>query len=314
MSASAASSSQATTSNGGDVPPASLWPGILIALCGAIGFSGKAIIIKIAYRDYAIDAVTLLMLRMLVALPFFLVMAWWAGRGQARLSGREKWVVAGLGFSGYYLASMLDFLGLQYISASLERLIMYVTPSIVLLLGMFLLGKKAGLRQWLGIAVSYAGVFLVFGHEISFAGDHLVLGVALCFASVLSNAVYLLCSGETVKKLGALRLTGLASIWACVFCIGQFVLTRSWADFQSIPAGVWQLSLLNGTLCTVVPVLLMMIGIQRLGAALASQVGMIGPLSTIMLGVFLLGEPFNAWIIAGTVLVMGGMWIVVRRA
>jgi len=113
---------------------AQLTSGLLLAAAGSIAFSGKAIIVKLAYR-HGVDAVTLIMYRMLFALPLFLALAWWAGRGKPPLTARDWKVVAGLGFSGYYLARFLDFAGLQYITASLERLILYLNPTLVLLLG-----------------------------------------------------------------------------------------------------------------------------------------------------------------------------------
>ncbi len=120
--------------------------GLLLAAAGAIAFSGKAIIVKLAYQ-YGVDSITLLMFRMLFAMPFFLLLAWWAGRGQAPLTRRDVWGVLGLGFSGYYLSSYLDFLGLQYISASFERLILYLNPTLVLILGWVL--YKRNMPRWL---------------------------------------------------------------------------------------------------------------------------------------------------------------------
>lgn len=288
-----------------------LLPGLLLAALGAIGFSGKAIIVKLAYR-YGVDAVTLLMYRMLFALPLFAAMAIWAGRGRPALSRRDLLGVLWLGFTGYYLASFLDFAGLQYISASFERLILYLNPTLVLLLGWLLYGRKVQRHQAIAMAVSYSGVLLVFGHEASLQGPNVALGAALVFLSALSYALYLSYSGELVQRLGALRLAGLATSVACVLCIVQFLLLRPLSAAQVAPPVIW-LSLLNATACTAAPVLLVMMGIERIGAGLASQVGMIGPMSTILMGVVLLGEPFNGWIIAGTALVVGGVFLVTRR-
>ena len=162
--------------------------GLLFALAGAVLFSGKAIIVKLAYR-HGVDAVTLIMYRMLFALPLFVAIAWWAGRGKPALTRRELGVVAGLGFTGYYLASYLDFLGLQYISASLERLILYLNPTLVLFLGVVLFKQRVTARRLLALAVSYAGVLVVFGHEVTLAGAQTALGAALVFASAVSYAV-----------------------------------------------------------------------------------------------------------------------------
>ncbi|MFT6766699.1 MAG: drug/metabolite transporter (DMT)-like permease [Burkholderiaceae bacterium] len=283
-----------------------MWPGFVMAALGAVAFSGKAIIAKLAYR-YGVDAVTLLMYRMLFSLPFFVLMAWWAGRGKPALTQRQWVAVFGLGFSGYYLASHLDFLGLQYISASLERLILYLNPTLVLMLGWVLYGRRIGSRQALAMAVSYSGVLLVFGHEASFEGSATAIGGVLVFGAALSYAVYLIFSGEFVKQLGSLRLVGLATTVACVLCIAQFVLLRPMSAANVAPE-VINLSVFNAVFCTVVPVLLVMMGIERIGAGLASQFGMIGPMSTLLMGAYFLDEPLNMWVGVGTVLVLLGVF------
>ena len=291
----------------------SLLPGLALAVTGAITFSGKAIIVKLAYR-YGADAVTVIMLRMLFALPIFGLMGWWASRGKPPLSQRDWLGVAGLGFCGYYLASFLDFAGLQYISASLERLILYLNPTFVMLLAWALYQKKVGRAQIAGMALSYCGVVLVFGHEIQLAGQQTVLGAALIFASAVSYAVYLVYSGELVKRLGALRLVGLATSVACVLCILQYLMLRPVGAVVDIAPQVIWLSVLNATLCTAVPVVLVMMAIERIGPALSAQSGMVGPLATIMMGVWILGEPFTAWIAAGTVLVIAGIFVFSRAS
>lgn len=288
-----------------------LWPGLAFALIGSIAFSGKAIIVKLAYR-HGTDAVTLLMLRMLFALPLFLALAWWSGRGRPALSRRDWGAVFGLGFSGYYLASFLDFLGLAYISASLERLILYLNPTLVLLLGVLLHGRKVSARQLLALAVSYGGVLLVFGHELNDLGPNVGLGTLLVFGSALSYAVYLVQSGQEVQRLGALRLTGLATTVACLLCIGQFLLLRPLESVLAVLAPVLWLSLLNATACTFAPVILVMMGIERLGATLAAQTGLVGPMSTILMGIFILGEPMTPWILGGTALVLAGVALLAR--
>ena len=278
---------------------------------GAVAFSGKAIIIKLAYR-HDVDAVTLIMLRMLFALPLFVALALWAGRGKPALTGRDWRMVSALGFSGYYLASFLDFVGLQYISASLERLILYLTPTLVLGLSWLLFKRRVQPRQAVALAISYAGVLLVFGQELTLQGTHIALGAALVFASAISYALYLIYSGEEVRRLGAARLTGLATSVACVLCIVQFLLLRPAGSVLQVATPVLWLSLLNATVCTFAPVLMVMMGIERIGAAKASQAGMIGPLSTILMGVLILGEPFTAWVAAGTALVLSGVWLLAK--
>jgi drug/metabolite transporter (DMT)-like permease len=284
--------------------------GLLLAGLGAVAFSGKAIIVKLAYR-YGVDAVTLIMYRMLFALPLFVALAWWSGRGKAALTWRDVRTVLALGFCGYYLASFLDFLGLKYVSASLERLILYLNPTLVLGLGAVLYKRKVTASQVLALAVSYCGVVCVFGREMSLQGANVPLGAALVFGSAVSYAVYLSYSGEEVRRLGALRLTGLASSVACVICIAQFLILEPLSAF-AVPREVLWLSVLNATFCTFAPVLMVMLAIERIGASLASQAGTIGPLSTLFLAAIFLGEPFTLWVALGTVLVLTGIWLLTK--
>ncbi len=224
--------------------------GLALALIGAIAFSGKAIIVKLAYR-YGVDAVTLLMYRMLFALPIFAAMGWWASRGKPPLSRRDWLGIAGLGVTGYYLASFLDFAGLAYITASLERLILYLNPTLVVVLGWLLYGRGIRRGQVLGMAISYCGVVLVFGHEASLQGKDVAWGVLLVFLSAVSYAVYLVYSGEMVRRVGSLRLVGLATTVACVCCIAQFVVLRPLSAALVAPE-VLGLSVLNAVFCTAV--------------------------------------------------------------
>lgn len=287
------------------------WAGLALAAAGSVAFSGKAIIVKLAYR-HGVDAVTLIMLRMLFALPLFVALAWWAGRGKPALAPRELAVVAALGFCGYYLASFLDFAGLQFVSASLERLVLYLNPTLVLLFGLVLGTAKSNPRQWLALAVSYAGVLLVFGHEARLAGSDAVLGALLVFGSAVSYAVYLVGSGQAVRRIGALRLTGWATAVACLLCIAQFLLLRPGVPLLAVPGPVVALSIVNAVACTFAPVLMVMMAVERVGPTVTAQTGMIGPLATIAMGVLILGEPLNAWIGAGTALVLAGIWLLAR--
>ncbi len=282
-----------------------------MAMLGAIGFSGKAIIVKLAYR-HGVDAVTLLMWRMLLALPLFVALAWWAGRDRPALTARDWRDVGVLGFTGYYLASFLDFAGLQYISAGLERLILYLNPTLVLLIGLLFLGQRVGRRQVGAMALSYAGVLLVFAQEVRFDGAATWIGGGLVLGSALSYAVYLALSGHVVQRLGALRLTGWATTVACLLCLAQFALMRP-LEAAWVPPAVVGLSVINATACTFAPVLLVMLAIERIGAPMAAQVGMVGPMSTLLMAAVLLDEPLSAWVLAGTVLVLVGVAALARR-
>jgi drug/metabolite transporter (DMT)-like permease len=166
--------------------------------------------------------------------------------------------------------------------------------------------------QMIGMAISYVGVIFVFGHEVRLEGGQAALGALLVFASAVSYAAYLVYSGQMVQRLGSLRLVGLATTVACLCCLLQFVLLRPMSvAFDVAPEVIW-LSVLNATLCTAVPVLIVMMAIERIGPALTAQTGMVGPMSTILMGVVILGEPFTAWIAAGTVLVIAGIFVFSR--
>jgi drug/metabolite transporter (DMT)-like permease len=288
--------------------------GVACAVIGAIAFSGKAIIVKLAYR-YGVDAVTVIMLRMLFALPLFVAMAWWAGRGKARLSKRDWLGVMGLGFSGYYLASMLDFVGLQYITASLERLILYLSPTVVLVLEWRFRGRRITKMHLAATAVSYAGVLLVFGLEwqgnSSASGTRTGWGALMIILSVFVYAIYLLYSGDFVRRLGSMRLAGLATSIACLCCIVQFLLLRPPSAALVATPVIW-LSVLNAVGCTAVPVLLVMMSIERLGSSMTAQIGMIGPISTILMSIAFLGESFTPLIAIGTLLVVLGIFLFSR--
>lgn len=286
--------------------------GFALAAAGAVLFSAKAIIVKLAYR-WQVDPATLIAMRMLVALPFFAAAAWWIGR-RAPMAWRpgDRLQVVVLGLLGYYLASYLDFLGLQYISAGLERIILYLNPTLVLLISALALRRPVRRHEVIALAITYLGVFLVFAHDVRVEGANVPLGGLLVFASALSYAIYLVVSGQLVKRLGPVRLTAWASIVASLACIAQALVLDAGALLVQ-PAPVWWLSLLNGTLCTVLPVFLVMFAIDRIGSAAAAQTGMLGPVSTIALGALLLGETVSGTQVLGTAIVLAGIFFLTRQ-
>lgn len=285
--------------------------GLTIGITGAVLFSAKAIVAKLIYR-YQVDAVTLIAFRMLFSLPVFAAVAVWKARTSAPIDSRDAVRIVILGLLGYYLSSFLDFLGLQYISAGLERLILFLTPTFVLLMSVYFLGRKIGMREWLALAASYAGIVLVFAHDMQGGGAHVVLGGALVLGSALCYAVYLLLSGELVLRVGAMRLVAYAMCISSIACIMQFFLVHPAAVLIQ-PMEVYGLSIINAVFCTVMPVFLTMIAVSRIGAASASQAGMIGPVSTLFLGALVLGEPITPIQLAGTALVLAGIYLLSRK-
>lgn len=286
--------------------------GIAIATLGAICFSAKAIVAKLLYR-HGIDAVTLIALRMLLSVPAFLLVAAWTWRRTPRLSAGDFARIAGLGLIGYYASSMLDFMGLLYITVGLERLILFLTPSFVLLLGVLAYKRQVTAQQWLSLGFAYAGIVLVFWHDLSLGGDNVALGAALVLGATITYAVYLLLSGELIRRVGTLRLVSLAMTASSVACVLQYALLRPLPTLFEQTAEVWELSLINAVLCTVLPVFLTMLGVARIGAGSASQAGMIGPVSTLFLGWWLLSEPITGLQLAGTGLVLTGIFLLTIR-
>ncbi len=285
--------------------------GLLIAIIGAVLFSTKAIVAKLIYR-YNVDAVTLIAFRMMFSLPFFIVIAIWKARTAQPLSKIEKGQIVILGLLGYYLSSFLDFLGLQYISAGLERLILFLTPSFVLLISVFLMKKKITAIEWAALGTSYLGTVLVFVHDVRIGGANVTIGGLFVLGSAISYAVYLLASGELVRRVGALRLVAYAMCVSSVACIAQFFVLRP-ASMLIQPMDVYSLSMINAFFCTVLPVFLTMIAVGRIGAATASQAGMIGPVSTLFLAAWILGEPITGIQLAGTALVLCGIYLLSKK-
>ena len=287
--------------------------GILMAGVGSVLFSGKAILIKLAFT-YNTDAETLLALRMLMALPMFWAIYWWESRRKPMdpLSRPDQLKLFFLGLLGYFFSSYLDFIGLQYISVGLERIVLYLTPTIVLLISYFVLHKAISRLQWYALVVGYLGVFIVFIQDAGSTGIHAWLGMVLVFGSACSYALYMIGSGEMVQRIGSVRLVVYASTASALFSLIQSSFYNPSAIFEQVQAIYW-FSLLNAGLCTVIPMLLIMIAINRIGSPLVAQAGILGPASTIFLGYLILSEPIT-WIqISGMSLVIAAMWLLVRN-
>lgn len=269
------------------------------------------------YRE-GIDATTLLSLRMLLSFPFFAAMAFYTWRDEPRLVRMDAIKIAALGFIGYYLSSYLSFLGLEYVSVGLERLILFLNPTVVLLLGMLLYKRRVSSGQWISMALAYAGILLVFWNDTHVANASTAtigLGALFVFSSALTYGFYLLQSGEVVKRYGSLRLAALAMLVSTVYTMIHYVIVSPHHDlmrlFTQTPS-VWYLSVINAVFCTVLPVSLLMVAVSRLGAGTAAQAGMIGPVATIFLAYFFLGESITALQLAGTALVIAGMIVLGR--
>lgn len=284
--------------------------GIVFALLAAVGFSAKAILVKLAYLD-SVDAITLLALRMAFSVPFFIGVALWAKRQHAEpLNTHDRMLVLGLGLVGYYLSSFLDFLGLQYISAGLERLILFLYPTMTVILAALIYKRAIGRKMLAAMALCYAGIALVFLHDVGMKqGGSVVLGASLVFASTLSYSIYLVGAGHAIARIGAMRFTAYAMVVASAASLLQFVVIHPLSALD-LPLRVYELSIAMAIFSTVLPVFLLSFAISRIGSGSASLIGTIGPVSTIFMAYVFLNESISLLQIAGSTLVLGGVLII----
>lgn len=287
--------------------------GMALAILAAFGFSFKAILVKLAY-PYGVDAITLLTLRMVFALPVFLWVGLTASRGMPALNSRDWFGLVAMGLAGYYAASVFDFLGLQYISAGLERLILFTYPTLTLLFGMAMTRRLASRREVLALMLCYAGIGAAFWHDLEFAEEqaNIWLGGSLVFASALCYAIYLSGSAPLIARLGTARFAALATLASTAAVLGHFLATLPVATLIQ-PWPVYGYALAMGLLCTALPVFAQSAAIRRLGSARVALVSMLGPLATIGFAVWLLGEPLSIAQAIGAALVIGGIAVISRR-
>ena len=287
--------------------------GIALAVLAAFGFSFKAILIKLAY-PYGVAPVTLLALRMAFALPVFLWVGFSASRSATPLMRRDWIALMVLGLLGYYGASILDFLGLQYISAGLERLILFTYPTLTLLLGLLIYGKPITGRQVLAVALCYAGIAAAFIHDLQLAPETRLIwiGASFVFGSSVCYAIYLTGSADMIARLGSARFTALAMLVSTSATFVHYFATQPISTLIQ-PWPVYGYGLAMGLLCTVLPVFAQSAAIRRIGSGESALVGMVGPLLTIFFAWLLLGEGFSGAQMLGAGLVIAGIAIVSRR-
>jgi drug/metabolite transporter (DMT)-like permease len=285
--------------------------GIGFAVIGVLAFSLRPILIKLSYAAHPVSPTTLLFLRMTLSLPFFLVIGWWLRAQQPRLTARDWANVGLLGFLGYYGASFLDFLGLQYVGAGVGRLILFLFPTLVLLLSFFFLGKKPSGRELIALATSYAGIALVVSSQAapSVEGRLFLFGALLIFGGALLYAVYLVAGSQVVKRVGSMRFTAYSMAISSIPAVLQFALLEP-AGALDLPAAVWGYAGVLATFSTVLPVFLQAEALKRIGANHFALIGAVGPVSVAVTSALGLDEPFT-WIQAlGGLLVISGVLLV----
>ena len=284
------------------------------ALGAAVFFSAKAIFIKLIYA-HGVDATTTFALRMMVALPFFLALGWWCGTaGLKSIGRRDWWGMAACGLLGFYLSSYLDFIGLSYIPASLERLILFLYPTFVVLLSWAIFRTKLTAAQAMSLVLSYSGVLLCVWDNLRIEGDPsgLAIGVAFTLTSAFTYACYVVASARIVPRVGSMRFTSYASSVACGFSIAHFFVTHG-AESLGVPGIVYAYALGMGTVSTVLPILLVAEALRRLGANQVALISTLGPIATLAMAALILGEKITATQMGGAALVIAGVMLVSLR-
>ncbi|MEL6357548.1 MAG: DMT family transporter [Bacteroidota bacterium] len=286
--------------------------GVFLMLTGAVLFATKAIFVKLAYQ-YEVSSISLLGLRMAFSLPFFLLIGYWQGRRdqkRAPLTWRDRIIIIALGLVGYYLASYLDFLGLQYLSAGMERLILFIYPTLVLLLGWFFLAKKILPIQWLATGITYVGLMLSFSTSDFSGNSNLILGSLFVFGSAFTYSIFVLGSGELTPRLGSIRFTSLAMIAAALGVLTQVLISGE--SLLNLAPIIYAYGFTIAIVATVIPVYMITEGIKRIGAGNAAILGAVGPVATIVLEYLVLGESLDVIQWFGAILIIGGVVIIGR--
>ena len=296
--------------------------GFALAILAAVAASSKAVLVKLIYQETALSPVELLTARLLTAAPIFAILAFWPFKNRTNkvtletIDWRIKALVLWLGFSGYYFASLTDFIGLTYISAGLERLVLFTYPTIVLLIDAVLnraLPKKSTVY---GVMACYAGLALAFSHDLKVSGDPVSTwkGVGWVALSGFSFALYYIGTNKAAYFLGAKRLTGYAGLIATFFTLCHFLMSHNFSALSQLSAYVWSLVLIMAIVCTILPSLMLTVAIQKIGPSAAANIGALGPVLTILLAWALLNESLSLIQMAGLALVVYGIRAMKKRS
>lgn len=282
--------------------------GLVLVGISAFTFASKTILAKLCYR-YGADPITVLALRMAFAgVIFGGIMAYNVARGHwnLRLSRRQWFLAVILGVFGYYLSALLDFSGLLYVNASLGRMILFLYPTLVILINAALTRQPVRGGTWLSLAICYSGILLMLMPDLKEGGSNIWLGSALIFASALIYAVYLTAVERMLKSIDPMRFTSMVMCISCLAVLIHYLaVTGPHLDVQPQVVGY---GFIMGTLSTVLPIYALTVGISKIGASKAAMVSMCGPVLTLLMGILLLDEKLTLVQIAGMLLVMAGVW------
>ena len=285
--------------------------GVILLIFANIGFSSKAVLIKLMYQ-YHVDTVSVITLRMLLSVPFFILIAIWLTRREknVKLTFQDWLKISGLGILSYYVSSMLDFLGLQYLTAALERLILFTYPTMVLILSAIFLKRKITPPHYFALILTYIGIALIFFFEKGLgAQKNLGLGSALIFTCAFTYSIYVIGTGEIVHRMGSVKFSCYAMLAATVPVLIQSGIYNG-MDIFHFPKQVYVLSVWLAIIATIIPIFLIVEGIRLVGASNSSIIGFVGPVSTIVMGYIFLDETISPIQLLGTSIVLLGVFLI----
>ncbi len=282
------------------------WLGIVIGVLGVVLFSSKAVMVKIAYQ-YHVDAISILLLRMLFSFPFYIVIAYlYRNKSKTQKTTKDWLWLVFFGVVGYYLASYFDFVGLVYIKASLERIILFLYPTIVLILNKLFLKQRITTPQLIAIALTYLGIVIAFWDEVNVSGEGTIIGGVLILLSALTYASYLVGSGWLIPKFGVVQFTAYAMLVSCISVFAHYSITNQ-VNLFNFSFEVYVLGFLIAVFATVIPSFLVSASIKMISSSNYAIIAGVGPISTIILATIFLEERLTFIQLIGALVVISGI-------
>lgn len=306
-----------------DAGSGSIWLGVILGAVGAMLYSMKAIFVKLAYLPGGglevgeLPPITLMMLRMGFSFPFYVIILWWAlSRADPKPKAKHIGLAAAAGVLAYYVCTFLDFTGLQYITAQLERLLLFTYPAFVIIFGVLFFGGRVSKWGVLAVLLSYAGLAIVFAAGDIAIGSNVLLGSSLIIATAILFALFQLFAKHFIDKMGAKLFTCIAMIGAASAIFTHFFIQAVTHDgigaALDLPPRIYVLGAVIAVFSTILPSFFINYAIGRIGAQRVAMLGMVGPLATIVAAIMFLGEPFGIWDFIGTVLTITGIALYMR--
>jgi len=287
--------------------------GIFLGICSAACFSTKAIMVKYAYM-YGADTVFILFLRLFFSLPVYIILAYIYSKNATSPITRKQWIwIILLGIIGYYLSSLFDFIGLKYISASLERLILFIYPTLIVVLNTIMFGSKLQRKDYLALGLTYIGIFFIYMGNSESTTENLIIGSVLVFTCALTYAFYIVGTGRLIPVIGAQRYTSYVMIVSTISVMIHQSIVNGIPDFTHTATPILWIGFAMAIIATVIPSLTLAQSIKLIGTEKSSIIATLGPVFTIALANFFLKEPFTIRQAIGTVFIIAGVWIVGKK-